>query len=206
MRQLITNDSCAAHFLAPGSRHRGQASCGSPKAQSERKIALIVKRREAGTVVVCANRMLQCGALGCAKLVSRKRGTRLCRFALKAVSELQTTRGRLRQTSPEWVIVMTSSGSCLREMDNGGLVRVLEDWDRTHNWHRYGQEHPAFDRPRREGGNRFAEKIARGRITARLANVSRCLIGIEAADHVRSRQSSTLARRLVSSDSAKISL
>ena len=73
--------------------------------------------------------MLQCGALGCAKLVSRKRGTRLCRFALKAVSELQTTRGRLRQTSPEWVIVMTSSGSCLREMDNGGLVRVLEDWD-----------------------------------------------------------------------------
>ena len=26
-------------------------------------------------------------------------------------------------------IVTASSGSCRREMDNGGLVRVLEDWD-----------------------------------------------------------------------------
>ena len=66
--------------------------------------------------------MLQCGALD-AQNWSPESAARLCRFALKAVSELQTTRGRLRQTSPEWVIVMTSSGSCLREMDNGGLVR-----------------------------------------------------------------------------------
>jgi DNA-binding transcriptional LysR family regulator len=26
-------------------------------------------------------------------------------------------------------IVTTSNGSCRREMDNGSLVRVLEDWD-----------------------------------------------------------------------------
>ena len=39
---------------------------------------------------------------------------------------------------------------------------------------------PAFDRPRRQRGNRFAGKISRGQMTARLANVPRCLIGIEA--------------------------
>ena len=33
-------------------------------------------------------------------------------------------------------------------------------------------------------GNRFAGKFARGRIAARLANVPRCLIGIEATHHV----------------------
>src|SRR6478735_12782286 len=38
-------------FLAPGNRHRGQASCGPPKARS-----------------VCENRMLQCGGLGCANI------------------------------------------------------------------------------------------------------------------------------------------
>ena len=57
-------------------------------------------------------------------------------------------------------------------------------------WHRYRQEHPAFDRPRRPGDNRFAGKIARGRIAARLANVPRCLIGIEAgmATHYVARE------------------
>ncbi len=34
---------------------------------------------------------------------SSERAARLRRFALKAVSELQATRGRLRQPSPEWV-------------------------------------------------------------------------------------------------------
>jgi hypothetical protein len=50
MHQLITKRKLCGSFLAPGSHHRGRASCSSPKAQSEGKIALIVKWREAGTV------------------------------------------------------------------------------------------------------------------------------------------------------------
>jgi hypothetical protein len=65
VRHLITNENCAAHFLRPGAA-TGQASYGSLKAQSERKIAMIVKRREVGRSA-CEARMLQCGALGCAK-------------------------------------------------------------------------------------------------------------------------------------------
>ena len=61
---------------------------------------------------------------------------------------------------------------------------------RTHHWHRYRQEHPAFDRPRRQGDIVLREKIARGRIGARLANVPPCLIGIEAgmATHYVARE------------------
>ena len=61
---------------------------------------------------------------------------------------------------------------------------------RPHHRHRHGQEHPAFDRPRRQGGIVLREKIARGRIAARFANVPRCLIGIEAgmATHYVARE------------------
>ena len=62
-------------------------------------------------------------------------------------------------------------------------------YSRSHHWHRYRQEHPAFDRPRRPGGNVLREKIARGRIAARLANVPRCFtrpqIGCGAGGPVR---------------------
>ena len=53
---------------------------------------------------------------------------------------------------------------------------------------------PCICRPRREGGNRLAGEIARGRITARLDNVPRCLIGIEAgmATHYVARALSAL--------------
>jgi hypothetical protein len=37
MRHLITQRKLCGSFLAPGSRHRSQPSCGSPKARSERK-------------------------------------------------------------------------------------------------------------------------------------------------------------------------
>ena len=46
MRHLITKEGCAVYFL-----HTGAA----------------VKRREAGWDAICENRMLQCGALACAK-------------------------------------------------------------------------------------------------------------------------------------------
>jgi hypothetical protein len=49
MRHLIINESCAAHFLLPGAA-TGAKLHAVRRAQSERKIALIVKRREAGTV------------------------------------------------------------------------------------------------------------------------------------------------------------
>ena len=44
MRHLIATESRAAHFLHPEAATGAKASCGSPR------IALIVKRREAGTV------------------------------------------------------------------------------------------------------------------------------------------------------------
>jgi DNA-binding transcriptional LysR family regulator len=37
--------------------------------------------------------------------------------------------GAIAVAVAEMGIVMTSNGSCRREMDNAGLVRVLEDWD-----------------------------------------------------------------------------
>jgi hypothetical protein len=48
IRHLMTNENLCGSFLAPGSRHRSQASCGSPKAQSERQIALIVNAFRSG--------------------------------------------------------------------------------------------------------------------------------------------------------------
>ena len=70
---------------------------------------------------------------------------------------------------------------------------IRQPYSRTHDWHRYGQEHPAFDRPRRHGGTFFVEGRP-DRITARLANVPRCLIGIEPgmATHYVARELSAL--------------
>jgi transposase len=52
------------------------------------------------------------------------------------------------------------------------------------------------------------EKIARGRITARLANVPRCLIGIEAgmATHYVARELSALGRRKAARKFAQASI
>ena len=72
--------------------------------------------------------MLQCGALGCAKLVSRKRGTTVS-VRVEGRLRIADNEGATAADVAGMGIVMTSSGSCLREMDNGGLVRVLEDWD-----------------------------------------------------------------------------
>ena len=51
---------------------------------------------------------------------------------------------------------------------------------RTHHWHRYGKNTLHLIGLDEKGAIVLPEKIARGRITARLANVPRCLIGIEA--------------------------
>ncbi len=48
MRHLITNESCGAHFLRPGSRHRDQLHAVRRNNDQREKIALIVKRRQAG--------------------------------------------------------------------------------------------------------------------------------------------------------------
>src|SRR6476620_3355916 len=57
-----------------------------------------------------------------------------------------------------------------------------------------------------QGAIVLREKIARGRIAARLANVPRCLIGIEAgmATHYVARELSGLGLRLRSSPSGQI--
>ena len=61
-------------------------------------------------------------------------------------------------------------------------------------WDRYRQEHPAFDRSRRQGGNRFAGEGCPRPGGARLANMQGCLIGIEAgmATHYAARELSAI--------------
>ena len=50
MRHLITNESCAAHFLRPGAATGANLHAVRRKHDQRERIALIVKRREAGTV------------------------------------------------------------------------------------------------------------------------------------------------------------
>ena len=64
--------------------------------------------------------------------------------------------------------------------------------DRHRN--RYGQEHTSHGRPRSRGTIVLREKVSRGRITSRLANLPPCLIGIEAgmATHYVARELAVL--------------
>jgi DNA-binding transcriptional LysR family regulator len=93
--------------------------------------------------------MLQCGALGqfaahaCGPVGPRDHlGAGQCEhelvFRKGGTTASVRVEGRLRIAGNEGAIaaavagmgiVTTSSGSCRREMDNGSLVRVLEDWD-----------------------------------------------------------------------------
>jgi hypothetical protein len=50
LRHLITNESCAAHFLHPGAATGAKLRAVRRKHNQRERIALIVKRREAGTV------------------------------------------------------------------------------------------------------------------------------------------------------------
>src|SRR5262249_17704180 len=75
----------------------------------------------------------------------------------------------------------------------GARRHVPEDgsWIGPHDRHRYRQEHTAFGwRLDDKGAVVLREKLARGRIAARLANVPPCLIGIEAgmATHYVARE------------------
>ena len=81
--------------------------------------------------------------------------------------------GRSKLTSPEEVRERGLSGKEHHHAPHDHSSRS----DRHRN--RYGQEHPSLDRPRR-GAIVLREKVARGRIALRLANLPPCLIGIEA--------------------------
>jgi len=50
MRHLITSESCAAHFLHPGAATEAKLHAVCRNHDQGERIALIVKRREAGTV------------------------------------------------------------------------------------------------------------------------------------------------------------
>ena len=62
--------------------------------------------------------------------------------------------------------------------------------NRPHHWHRYRQEHLHLIGLDDRGAIVLREKLTRGRIAARLANVPQCLIGIEAgmATHCVARE------------------
>src|SRR6478735_2280735 len=63
-------------------------------------------------------------------------------------------------------------------------------YSRSHHWHRYRQEHPAFDRPRRPGGNRFAGEDCPRPDRSPARQCAAVLVGIEAgmATHYVARE------------------
>ena len=126
-------------FLAPGSRHRGQASCGSPKAQLEGKDS--PNRQKARGWVgrsVCENRMLQCGAPGCcsggivrcigplAQLVpSRRYAHRTVRFPVNNPAIFKLTHFRPAQAEQGPMIVFVCVAARFTERPAGAHGRAI---------------------------------------------------------------------------------